>query len=203
MRHSAAPATLERQSRLSMVKRLDLALFVDRQHNGVGRWIDVEADDVPMSRSLAAKWGSLDSLNCRSRCGCRPCPRQMRCTELMLLRVVLAIAGAVQRVVSPGGACRGNHSVGDLGGQRRNSRRTCFVAQQATDTLAHESVVPAPYGGLRQPHLPHDLRRAATCRRQQHDAGAPDVFLRRSAATAVSCSRSPGLSSTVTPVRIT
>ena len=104
MRHSAAPATLERQSRLGTVKRLDLALFVDRQHNGVGRWIDVEADDVPMSRSLAAKWGSLDSLNCRSRCGCRPCPRQMRCTELMLMPVVLAIADAVQCVVSPGGA---------------------------------------------------------------------------------------------------
>src|ERR1035437_1244953 len=59
-----------------------------------------------MSRSLAANCGSLESLNTRVRCGCRPCLRQMRCTELTLMRWTLAIAAAVQCVASPGGSAR-------------------------------------------------------------------------------------------------
>src|SRR5690349_8610716 len=44
--HGAAPTALKRQSRLSAIERLNLALLIDRQHDGVGRWIDIEADNV-------------------------------------------------------------------------------------------------------------------------------------------------------------
>jgi hypothetical protein len=40
------PTGLQRQSRLGAIERLDLALFVDRQHHRVRRRIDVEADHV-------------------------------------------------------------------------------------------------------------------------------------------------------------
>ena len=46
----------------------------------------------------------VDSLNWRTRCGCRPWARQMRCTEETLIPAVLAIMPAVQWVVSPGGS---------------------------------------------------------------------------------------------------
>jgi hypothetical protein len=46
VRHGAAAPALERQARLGPVERLDLALFINRQHQGVRRRIDVEADDV-------------------------------------------------------------------------------------------------------------------------------------------------------------
>ncbi len=46
MRHGAAAPALERQPRLGAVERLDLALFVHRQHHGMGRRVEVEADDV-------------------------------------------------------------------------------------------------------------------------------------------------------------
>jgi hypothetical protein len=46
MRHRAAAAPLERQPRLSAIERLNLALFVHREHHCVRRRIDVEADDV-------------------------------------------------------------------------------------------------------------------------------------------------------------
>jgi hypothetical protein len=46
----------------------------------------------------------LDSLNRCTWCGCRPCARQIRCTELMLLPTALAIAAAVQCVTSLGGS---------------------------------------------------------------------------------------------------
>src|SRR5205085_8860097 len=56
----AGPPFLDRQARLGRVERLDLALLVDREHEGVGRRIDISPT---MSRSLAANCGSVDSLN--------------------------------------------------------------------------------------------------------------------------------------------
>ena len=47
MGHGAEPAPLQRQPRLRAVERLDLALLVDREDDGVGRRIDIEADDIP------------------------------------------------------------------------------------------------------------------------------------------------------------
>ena len=59
-----------------------------------------------MSLSLAANCGSLDSLNWRTRCGCRPWRRQMRCTELTLMPVAVAIMAAVQWVAAAGGSVK-------------------------------------------------------------------------------------------------
>jgi hypothetical protein len=44
--HGLAAAWLDRQTRLAVVEGLDLALLVGRKHDGVGRRIDIEADDV-------------------------------------------------------------------------------------------------------------------------------------------------------------
>ena len=46
MRHGAEPPLLQRQARLGAIERLNLALFVDRKHDGVGGRIDIEPDDV-------------------------------------------------------------------------------------------------------------------------------------------------------------
>ena len=46
VRHSLTTPRLDRQPRLAAVERLDLALFVEREHHGVGRWIDVKADNI-------------------------------------------------------------------------------------------------------------------------------------------------------------
>src|SRR5437773_2387802 len=48
--HRPGAARLHRQSRLGAVEGLDLALLVDRENDGVGGRIDVEADDVPELR---------------------------------------------------------------------------------------------------------------------------------------------------------
>src|SRR5579864_2533304 len=50
------------------------------------------------SRNLSTKRGSLDSLNWRIRCGCRPWARQMRRTELTLSPAAFAIKAPVQWV---------------------------------------------------------------------------------------------------------
>ena len=101
VRHGSGATLLERQSGLRAVKRLNLALFVDRQDDGVRGRIDIEPDDVAQFVDEAR---SLDSLNWRIRCGCRPWARQMRWTELKLSPAAFAIRAPVQWVVSPGGS---------------------------------------------------------------------------------------------------
>jgi hypothetical protein len=46
VRHGAEPPLLHRQAGLAAIEGLNLALFIDRQHDGVGRGINVEADDL-------------------------------------------------------------------------------------------------------------------------------------------------------------
>jgi len=67
--HGAGAAPLHRQSRLRAVERLNLALFIDREHHGMIGRIDVEADNLP---EFAGELRSLDSLNWRTKCGLSP-----------------------------------------------------------------------------------------------------------------------------------
>ena len=131
-----------------------------------------------MSRNLATNFGSLDSLNWRIRCGCRPCLRQMRCTELTLMPLALAMAAAVQCVTSPGGsvsvsattraatsAPSGGMRDGRVLSRSRPStpsgmKRSC---QRQTARLADAGVA-------------HDLGGAAAVRRQQHDLARQTCF---------------------------
>src|SRR5215469_1444325 len=46
MRHGLAASGLDWQAGLGAVERLDLALFIDRQHHRMGRRIDIEPDDI-------------------------------------------------------------------------------------------------------------------------------------------------------------
>ena len=46
MGHGPAPALLHRQARLGAVKRLNLALFVNRQHQRVVRRIEIKPNDI-------------------------------------------------------------------------------------------------------------------------------------------------------------
>ena len=65
--HGAAAAGFQRQSRLGTVERLDLALFVDRQHHRMGGRIEIKADDIGQFRQRTA--GSRERLKLRTRCG--------------------------------------------------------------------------------------------------------------------------------------
>ncbi len=99
--HRGAAPFFHRQTGLGSVERLDLALLVDAEDHGMGRRIDVEAND---RLEFVGKFGSLEILNARTRCGWSPCPFHMRRTEDGLIPTTLAIAGAVRWVASCGGA---------------------------------------------------------------------------------------------------
>ena len=44
--HRSGTARLDRQTGLGAVERLDLALLIDREDDGMGWWIDIEADNI-------------------------------------------------------------------------------------------------------------------------------------------------------------
>jgi hypothetical protein len=99
--------------------------------------------------SLGTNSGSFDSLNRRTRCGCRPCTCQIRCTEETLIPAALAIMPAVQWVVLPGGSRAVRATTRSMGNRLYSS----------LDEKRGSGQCPAVCG-------------------QQNDAGSPDMLLR-------------------------
>ena len=134
-----------------------------------------------MSRSLSAKFGSFDSLNCRYRCGCRPCALQMRCTDTGAdpARLRHRSAGPVgcsrPAARSSVRATTRSATSGPSGGMREGR----VLSRRSPSTPScHEPFLPAPDTGLRFAGSAHDLGGADAIGRQQDDVGAPNVLLR-------------------------
>ena len=66
MGHGPGAALLHRQAGLGAVERLDLALLIDREDDGMSRRIDIKADDVP---ELLGKFRVLRQLERPHPCG--------------------------------------------------------------------------------------------------------------------------------------
>src|SRR5258708_13443319 len=98
VRHGAEPALLQRQARLGAIESLDLALLVERKHDGVGRRIDIEPDHVAQLVDEVRIVRELE-LPITVRCAF-----QMRRTALALMPLARAIRSAVQWGVSTGGS---------------------------------------------------------------------------------------------------
>ena len=176
VRHGSGAPRLHRQSRLGAVEGLDLALLVDREDDGVGRRVDVEADHV---LELLGELGVI---------------RQFKRADTVrreLVGIEDALHGAQAHASRPR-----QHSPGPVGGftRRRPERQvddalhprsgqrllaglSRLVAREAIDALTHEAFLPAPHHRLRQLGAAHDLVGAAPIGRRQDDLGALDVLL--------------------------
>jgi hypothetical protein len=84
-RTGAAQASAHSLAHTRGCERAGRAFLVDAEDHGVGRRIDVEADDI---FEFVSEFGVA-----RTRCGYSPCPAQIRRTEEGLIPAVLAIAG--------------------------------------------------------------------------------------------------------------
>jgi hypothetical protein len=159
MSHRAAAAALERQARLGAVEGLDLAFLIDRQDQGMGGRIDVEADDVadlvgeariirqlelphPVRLQAVAAPDALHRADADAR-GLRHRRRR-------------PMLGLPRRV----GQRQPHHLLNDRRAERRNARGTGLVPQQPVYAGVHEPLLPAPDRGLGQARLAHDLARA-------------------------------------------
>jgi hypothetical protein len=171
-----AAALLQRQAGLGAVERLDLALLVDGQHDGVRRRIDIEPDDVAQ---LVDEVGVVRELELANRCGCRPCARQMRWTELTLMPDAFAIKAPVQWVVSPGGSPgQRDDALGDLAPERRMREGRVLSRSRPSKPSSMNRSCQRQTQVLDLPVSPHDLVRADAVGGQQDDLGSPDMLLR-------------------------
>src|SRR6266542_6215901 len=98
--HRPGAARLHWQSRLGAVEGLDLALLVDRENDGMGGRVDVEADDVP---ELRGELRVVRQLERPDACGASWWASRMRCTDRKLTPAAFASIRPVQCVASPGG----------------------------------------------------------------------------------------------------
>jgi hypothetical protein len=97
--HCSGSALLHRQARLGAVEHLNLRLLVDRENQAVGWRVEIEPHHIAQ---FGGKGRILRQFEAPSRCGCRPCAAQIRCTERSDTPVAAAIARPVQCVASPG-----------------------------------------------------------------------------------------------------
>ena len=205
MGHGLGAALLQRQARLGAVERLDLALFVDRQHHGVRRRIDVQPDDVLDLGGEVGIGRELEAAHLMGAQTVRP-PDPLH-------RADAEPAGRGQRRRRPVGHAvrrrlcqRARHDPLDDGlGQRRDACRPRLVAQQAVHAVGHEPLLPAPHGRFRHAGPAHHLRSAAALRARQNDPGPHTCLcgLLRSATIAASRARSAAVTSISIPLRMT
>ena len=103
----------------------------------------------------------------------------MRCTELTLMPVALAIMAATQWVASAGGSLsvRATTRSATSGPSGRDARWPCLVAQQTVVALLGEALLPAPDAGLRLAGPAHDPIGADAISAVQYDPCAPNMLL--------------------------
>jgi hypothetical protein len=174
--HRTGAALLHRQTGLGAVERLDLALLIDREDDGMGGRIDIEA-------------------RCHAACRQLRVGRELELFHLVRLKAVrtpdaLDGAGAdIDNLRHHGGGPMGrlcgrivlgerHDALGDVRFQGRDARTPRLVAQEALITLLHEAFLPAPDTGLRFAGPAYNLIGANTIRAQQDDLSAPDMFVR-------------------------
>jgi hypothetical protein len=177
MGHGPCASRLHRQPRLSSIECLNLALLVEREDEGVRRWIDIESDHIP---ELLSEFRIARELE-----GFDPMRGEMMSTPDALDRTRAdadrlghggrrPMGGLVGRI--RGG--KRQHAVDLILSQRGDSRGAGLVTQQSGGSFRHETFLPAPDTGLGLPRPMHDFDRADAVRRQKHDPCPPDMLLR-------------------------
>lgn len=148
-----------------------------------------------MSRTLAAKVGSLDSLSA---------PDALHRSQADARDLGHHPAGPVSDLAGRLAQGQGYNPFGHLVSQLRDPRGPRLIVQQTRHALFHEPRLPTPDGGLADTGCAHDRRCAQPVGRGQHDPGAPDVLLGLLRLSTITCRRlrSVGFKWTVMPVRI-
>ena len=175
--HRAGAALLHRQPGLGAVERLDLALLVDREHDGVRRRVEIEPDHVAQLRDEPRIVRELELPN-PVRLEAMGAPDALDRTDADAGGLRHHGGGPVGRLRRRIGQRQRNHALRHLGTERRDARRPGLVAQQTVHALGHEPLLPAPDAGLGLARPPHDLGGPEAVRGRQDDPGTPHVLLR-------------------------
>ena len=176
--HRAGAALLQRQAGLGAVERLDLALLVDREHDGVRRRVDVEPDHVAQLRDELRIVRELE-LPHPVRLEPVGAPDALDRTDADAGRLRHHRGGPVGRLGRRIGQRQRDHPLRHFGPERRMRERPRLVAQETVAPFLGEALLPAPDAGLRLARPAHDRDRPEAVGAQQNDLGPPDVLLGR------------------------
>ena len=186
--HGPAFAGLERQSGLGAVERLDLRLFVDRQHHRMGGRMHVEADDVLYPRSgrgqaLLGEGRIVGALEGAQSVGLQfmGFPDPLDGPERQPCRLGHGPAGPVGDLARRLRAS-GRHDLGDdRQGHRRLAGLAAAFAQQPVDTTLGVMPLPAPHRWPANFGAARHLQNWQSVGRIQDDPGALHVLERPAA----------------------
>ena len=143
--HRGAARLLDRQARLGAVERLDLAFLVDAKDHGMGRWIDIQANDI---LELVGEAGVIGDLERAHPMGLKPlsdpdAPHRRRPDHLGH-----RWRAPVGRFVGRRLVDQRDDPIDGPGRQRRDARGPGLVAGQPLDPFVHEALLPAPNHGF-------------------------------------------------------
>jgi len=178
MGHGGGAALLERQSGLGPIEGLDLRLLIDAEHDRPVRRIEVEPDDLG---DLLLEHRVVRDLEALCQMGLQACVRPYpahdrgRNAHRVSHRRAAPVRGIGRRFLN---GLR-DHLQANLPWQRRHPRGPRLVALEPWHALIEIPLLSAPDRRLRHARPPHDLDRAQTVRRRQHDIGAPGKLARR------------------------
>ncbi len=157
------------------LESLDLALLVEREHDGVARRIHIEPDDV---LDLLGEGRIVRALEAADpmRLEAMGIPDALDRAQGDPDGLRQGAAGPVGDLTGRFGAGEGEHLGDGVGGVRRLAGRTGLVAQEALDAFLGVALLPAPDGRPADARLLGDVEDAEAFGREQDDAGALDVL---------------------------
>ena len=175
--HGAGAAFLHRQPRLGAIQRLDLALFIDREHEGVVRRIDIEPDDVLELGCELRIVGQLE-LTHQMRPQAMHAPYPLHGTDTDPRRLRHRRTGPMVPGRRRSRQCQGDNPLGHFRAQRRDARRPRLVTPKPRRSFVPKPLLPAPDQGLGFAGGPHNFSGAMTIGSQKDDLCPPGMLLR-------------------------
>src|SRR5712671_8123703 len=175
--YGASAPLFHRQTRVGAIKRLNLALLIDRQDNGVVGRVDVEADDLVQFGGKLRIVGQLE-LTHPVRLEAMSTPYPLHRADANPDRLRHRRTGPVTGRRRRASQRQDDHTFSNLRAQWRNARPPRLVPPKASGSFIAETLLPAPDHRLGLAGRLHDLGSAATIGRQKHNLCPPSVLLR-------------------------
>ena len=176
--HRRAAAGLHGQASLRAVERLDLALLLDAEDDGVRRRVDIEPDDVAQLLDEGRIVGELEGPPFMRRKTVR-LPDRLDGRDRQTDRLRHRLRRPMRRLVRRRSMGQPYDLLHCIIGNWRRAGRACLIPKEAVDAFLHKALLPAPDRRLRLAGRGPDRVRADAIGAHEHDPRPPNIFLRR------------------------